>query len=546
MYLVTANEMSKMDRETIELFGIPGRVLMENAGRGATRILLKRFGGLSDKKVGVIAGRGNNGGDGFVIARYLAQKGIRVSVYLLAVSSLVKGDAAANLKLLPHLNVPVIEIPDQNLFLKNSASMLNHDIWVDAILGTGLKSDVKGHFKEVIEFINGLNKPVFAVDIPSGLNSDTGRPCGACIRAHTTATFAFAKIGHLLFPGADYTGNLEIIDIGIPPHIAERAGPFRYLLTRDSVRKSFQPRHSDAHKGNAGHLLVIAGSTGKTGAAAMTAMSAMRTGAGLVSLGIPESLNPVLESLCIEAMTCPLPENHEGVLDESSFDMIIKLLAGKKCLAIGPGLGTGIKTKNLVCRIIRECMIPIVIDADALNSLAGNTQILQNLKVPVILTPHPGEMARLIGKTTDYIRKDRINCARDFALKFNVHLILKGARTVIAHPDGRVFINPTGNPGMASGGMGDVLTGIIASLIAQGCSPESATHVGVYLHGAAADALAKKIGPFGFLATEVMNAIPEQIGKHLHIGKQPCYGFFRERLKLFYDQQANSNNDSFS
>ena len=528
MYLVTASEMQEMDRKTIESFGIPGRVLMENAGRGATRILFKRFSGLSDKKVGVIAGRGNNGGDGFVIARYLAQKGIRVSVYLLATSSLVKGDAAANLKLLAPLNIPVIEIPDQNLFLKNKSSMLNQDIWVDAILGTGLKSDVKGYFKEIIEFINSLNRPVFAVDIPSGLNSDTGQPCGASIRAHTTATFAFAKTGHLLFPGADYTGNLEIIDIGIPPYIAERIGPFQYLLTPDLVRTSFQPRPSDAHKGNAGHLLVIAGSTGKTGAAAMTAMSAMRAGAGLVSLGIPKSLNSVLEALCLEAMTCPLPETRDGMLDESSFDMIMELLAGKKCLAIGPGLGTGVKTKNLVCRIIQECMIPIVIDADGLNSLAGNTEILQNLKAPVILTPHPGEMARLINTTAGYVQKDRINCARNFALKFNVHLMLKGARTVIAHPDGKVFINPTGNPGMASGGMGDVLTGIIAGLVAQGYSPESATHAGVYLHGAAADAIAKKIGPFGFLATEVMEAIPEQIGK------------------LFYDQQANSNNDSFS
>ena len=205
MYLVNASEMSKIDRETIESFGIPGRVLMENAGREATRILFKRFGGLSGKKVGVAAGRGNNGGDGFVVARYLAQKGIRVSVYLLAANSSVKGDAAANLKLLTSLNVPVIEIPNQNLFLKNSVSMLNQDIWVDAIFGTGLKSDVKGHFREVIEFINGSNKPVFAVDIPSGLDSDTGRPRGVCVRAHTTATFAFAKTGHLLFPGAGYT-----------------------------------------------------------------------------------------------------------------------------------------------------------------------------------------------------------------------------------------------------------------------------------------------------------------------------------------------------
>ncbi len=511
MYLVTASEMQQMDRQTIESFGIPGRVLMENAGLGATRVLLDQFDDIVNKNVGVIAGRGNNGGDGFVIARYLAQKGSDVTVYLLAESAEVKGDAAANFKLLAPLNVPVVEMPDEQSFLAHKTGILHQEIWIDALLGTGLKSDVKGYFKKIIEFINTLGKPVFSVDIPSGLNSDTGQICGACIRAQATATFAFAKTGHILFPGAEYTGYLKIIDIGIPDYIAKNIRPKQHLLTPERIRTAFRPRIHDAHKGTTGHVLVVSGSVGKTGAAAMTAISAMRAGAGLVTLAIPESLNPVLETQVLEAMTYPLPETENGIIGESSFNKIMDLLSGKKCLAIGPGLGEAAETKKLVHRIIKESPVTIVLDADGLNNIAGSTEILKKAKAPLILTPHPGEMARLMDSTAGSILKNRINCAREFAQEFNVHLVLKGARTIIAHPDGNIFINPTGNPGMASGGMGDVLTGIIAGLAAQDLSPESATHAGVYLHGAAADTLAKKIGPFGYLATEVMNAIPSQI-----------------------------------
>ncbi|MBW1693871.1 MAG: NAD(P)H-hydrate dehydratase [Deltaproteobacteria bacterium] len=511
MHLVTASEMRKMDQETIESFGLPGRILMENAGRGATRFFLEQFGDLASQRIGIVAGRGNNGGDGFVIARYLFQKGIRVTVFLLSRKSKVKGDAAANLELLFPLGIPVVEIPDQDAFAAHKTTLRHQDIWIDAIFGTGLKSDVKGFFKTIIDFINHSIKPVFAVDIPSGLNSDTGQPCGTCIRADATATFAFAKTGHILFPGASYTGNLEIVDIGIPAHIAKNANPLQHLLTPSLVRSLFQPRAPDAHKGDTGHLLVVAGSPGKTGAAAMTAISAMRTGAGLVTLGIPASLNSILETQVIEAMTSPLPETGDGILGEGSFNTIMDLLSDKKCLALGPGLGTSTETQTLVLRIIKECAKPIVIDADGLNCLIGHTQILKNRNAPTILTPHPGEMARLIDTTAGDIQQDRIYFARDFAEKFHIHVVLKGARTVIAHPDGNVFINPTGNSGMASGGMGDVLTGIIAGFIAQGYPLETATHLGVYLHGAAADDLAQRIGPYGFLATEVMDAIPAQI-----------------------------------
>jgi len=513
MIVVTASEMQQIDRRTIEDFGIPGMVLMENAGRGATGFLLNQFPDLKSKRVGVLAGRGNNGGDGYVIARYLKQRDIQVSVYLFAESGKVQGDAAANLRFLKQLDIPLLELPDEASFSRIQSELSGVDVWVDALLGTGLKSDVKGYFKTVIEYINGLGKPVFAVDIPSGLNSDTGRPCGVCIRARATATFAFAKIGHVVFPGADFTGALEIVDIGIPSPIVESVKPKQFLLTPRLIRSYFKPRPPDAHKGRTGHLLVIAGSTGKTGAAAMTSNSALHAGAGLVTLGIAESLNPILETVILETMTAPLPESRTGILTESAAAAIKGLMEGKKCLAIGPGLGQDPETGKLVRRIIEDSRIPIVVDADGINHLAGRVEILQKSKVPVILTPHPGEMGRLAEAEVSMVQSDRVKCAREFAVNCRVHVVLKGARTVIAHPDGRVFINPTGNAGMASGGMGDVLTGIIAGLLAQGFSPETACHAGVYLHGAAADTLAATIGPYGYLAGDVMKAIPGEIRK---------------------------------
>ena len=513
MYLVTASEIQEMDRRAIKDFGIPGIVLMENAGRGATRFMLEQFPDIENKQVGVIAGRGNNGGDGYVMARYLKQKGVLVKVYLLTMADRVRGDAAANLQLLKPLDIPLVEIPDETSFSKYQSEMAEFDVWIDAILGTGLKSDVKGFFKTVIEFINGLNKPLFAVDVPSGLNSDTGQVCGACIRARATATFAFAKTGHTIYPGMQYTGALNIVDIGIPPRVVEEVNPRQVLLTNERIQSCLPPRMPDAHKGTTGHLLVVAGSPGKTGAAALASISALRSGAGLVTLGIAETLNPVLESQVLEAMTAPLPEAQPGVLGESALNTIINLMEGKQCLSIGPGLGQAEKTQKLVQKIIESATIPLVVDADGLNNLAGRAQILKNVRAPVILTPHPGEMARLMDTGVGAIQQDRIKCARDFATGFNVHLILKGARTVIAHPDGRVFINPTGNAGMASGGMGDVLTGIIAGLMVQGLSPDYACRAGVYLHGAAADSLVETIGPYGYLASDVMDAIPGEIKK---------------------------------
>jgi hydroxyethylthiazole kinase-like uncharacterized protein yjeF len=514
MNIVTASQMQEMDRRTIQEFGIPGRLLMENAGRGAVRIFLNRLYSRGPGRVGVLAGRGNNGGDGFVMARVLAQSGIDVKVFLLTKADSVQGDAAANLKLLAASNVPVIEIPDEKALAAQLGDMQHQTYWIDALLGTGLNADVKGFYRQVIDFINNCNRPVLAVDIPSGLNADTGQPWGTCIRAAATATFAFAKIGHVTYPGAQYCGPVDVIDIGIPPSMIDADAFQQQLIQSRSIQTILGQRAADIHKGKTGHVLVIAGSRGKTGAATMSATSALRSGAGLVTLGVPESLNPILESHSVETMTLPLPDQGTGLLLEEAFDPIVHSSEGKQALALGPGLGTASHTRNLVSRIIREIDLPMVIDADGLNNLVGHTSWLKARKNSTVLTPHPGEMARLTGLSTMEIQQDRLAAARNLARATRAFVVLKGARTVIAEPDGLAWINPSGNPGMASGGMGDVLTGLISGLLAQGCPASEACRAGVYLHGLAADILAQTTRR-GYLATEVMNTIPQAIQRVL-------------------------------
>jgi NAD(P)H-hydrate epimerase len=550
MYLVTASEMQEMDRRTIETFGIPGRVLMENAGRGTTDFLIEQFPHIASLRVGIIAGRGNNGGDGFVIARYLAQRDVDVTVYLLAETAGLGGDAAANFELLALLGVSVIVLPDSKTFDRAKDSLRDRDLWVDAILGTGLKSDVRGYYREAIDFINSLAKPVLSVDVPSGLNADNGQPCGTSIRACATATFAFAKTGHCQHPGAELTGKLRVIDIGIPPHIAEEVGPKQFLLTPDDIRGYLRPRPPNTHKGRAGHMFVLAGSPGKTGAAAMAALAAMRAGAGLVTLGVPQSLEPIVATHSLEVMTAALPETNDGVLGEASLDAILRLLQDKRCLALGPGMGQTDETRSLVHQLLAQCRLPLVIDADGLNNIAGATDKLRQCAAPVVITPHPGEMARLVETSVKTVQANRIACARDFSQAFKVHIVLKGAGTVIAHPDGFVFTNSTGNPGMASGGMGDVLTGLIAGLIAQGFAVEAACHLGVYLHGAAADSLAAQKGPWGYLASDLMNRIPSEIlSRSAHPDTvTPCEADPSDRCvsvgNWIYEAPQNKSNDT--
>jgi NAD(P)H-hydrate epimerase len=507
-YLVTASEMQKMDKETIETFGLPGIVLMENAGRSSVDSFMSHCSDIHDKRIGIIAGSGNNGGDGFVMARYFISAGMDVIVFLMANNEKLSGDALFNYERLMKMNAKVIEMPDETSLDSRYRILNTRNVWIDALLGTGLRSEVRGRYKKIINFLNDSEHFVFSVDIPSGLHADNGNICGVAVKADATITFGHQKIGLAMPTGEKHCGTLSIADIGIPPQITESIAPNHYLLMPKTLDLDFYQRPSSAHKGTTGHVFVIGGSLGKTGACIMTSLAAMRIGSGLVTLGIAASLNSICESHLIEAMTLPLTEESPGILGSSAFDVIMRESEGKKCIAIGPGMGTALTTEKLVLKLIQETTLPMIIDADALNVLSGNTEYLHKAKNIHILTPHPGEMARLTGLSTKEIQADRIRLSRHFAKSHNVILVLKGERTIIAHPDGRIAINTTGNPGMASGGMGDVLTGIIAGLIAQSTSIENAVETAVYIHGMASDLLHSRMGEIGFVASDLIKILP--------------------------------------
>lgn len=509
MRIVTARQMQELDRTTIHDIGIPGIELMENAGRGTFEQIKRWYPDLITKKIVILCGRGNNGGDGFVIARRLFREGAAVRVLLFAGIDKVTGDAKTNLHNYQQLGGVIREVIDEAEWDIVKGDIPHADLIVDALLGTGLSSEVTGLYKSAIDSINCLTAtPVIAVDIPSGIDATTGRILGAAVRAHLTCTFGLPKRGLLIYPGAAYTGRLEVIDIGIPESLVRQLVCTEFLLGKSSLKGILPCRAADAHKGTFGHVFVIAGSPGKTGAPAMAAQAAMRTGAGLVTVGVPRTLNPILEIKVTEAMTEPLPDFGEGFLGITAWPRVKDVLKGKSVIALGPGLSDRDETAQFVYRVLEEALIPLVIDADGLNAVAKKKAVLKNIKQPAILTPHPGEMARLTGRSTQDIQQDRMESARAFSMQYGVIVVLKGARTVIAEPGGAVYINPTGNAGMASGGMGDVLTGMIAGLVAQGVAPLQASQLAVFTHGAIGDALAAERSPVGILATDLIDRIP--------------------------------------
>ena len=521
MQLVTAQQMQNMDHHTIDTIGIPGQVLMESAGRGAFDFLMETLEPDGETLVAIMAGRGNNGGDGFVMARYLMEAGIPVSIYLLSTADKLTGDAKTNYDLvqtlLPHSpQADFFEIPDAESLAAHYDTLLDQDLFIDAILGTGLNAPVRGMYKDVIQLMNNSGAPIFAVDIPSGLNADTGQAMGVAARAVATATFAHAKAGQILHPGNEYTGELAIIDIGIPQFVTEKFtdAPIR-LMEGEDILSLFPQRPFNCHKGSFGHLLALAGSPGKTGAAALCTRGALRCGTGLVTLGVPEGLHGALEPSLVEAMTAPLAQTASGGLSTTALDAIRELARDKNALALGPGLGTDEETQDLIKTLVADCELPLVLDADGLNGILDDLSCLEQAKGPRILTPHPGEMARLSGISTADIQKNRPDIARKFATTHGVILILKGAQTMVALPDGSLHLCPTGNPGMAAGGMGDVLTGVIAGLLAQGFSPENAALAGVFLHGMAGDFLETHQSRFGFLASVLADALPLTMEEYL-------------------------------
>ncbi len=509
MRIVTASEIREMDRLAIETIGIPGIVLMENAAAGAAGMFLEHFNPAPGSGVVIICGKGNNGGDGFAVARRLSRAGLKVSVILLARPAQIKGDALANLEIIKRMGgIDVIEAPADPEFAGCRHHIEGCGYIIDAIFGTGLNSDVKGVSRQAIELINSSGKKVMSVDIPSGLNSDSGRIMGVAARADLTVTFGFPKLGQVIFPGAGLVGRLVCVDIGIPDAAAGMVESRHFTTEPDDFRFLLNETKQDSHKGDRGHLLVLAGSTGKTGAAAMTALGALRAGAGLVTVGIPAGLNSIMEVKLTEAMTAPLPETAEGTLSARAKDEILRLMKGKTAVAMGPGLSINPETTALVREIAAGCDLPMVIDADGLNALAEEPGLLEKLDGTKILTPHPGEMARLTGTKGPDVQLDRTGTAARFAERYKCCLVLKGARTLIAGSADRTYVNPTGSPALSSGGSGDVLTGMISGLLARGLPAVRAAIAGVYLHGLAGELLAEKMGEVGVLAGDILDVIP--------------------------------------
>jgi NAD(P)H-hydrate epimerase len=486
MRVLNSAQMREADRRATDDIGIPSLVLMENAGRQVVAAMEAVYSDLAERQIAVLCGRGNNGGDGFVVARTLMQRGVDVSVFLMGRVADVRGDARVNLEILGRLGLTVVEIADSQAWELHFSEVSDCTMIVDAIFGTGLNAPVSGFIESVVADVNASGIPVVAIDLPSGLSADSADPIGPSIDAGLTVTLAAPKLPLVLPPGETHSGDIVIADIGIPSDVIEGLdGPRVALLTRASMRELITPRTADSHKGDYGHILLVAGSRGKTGAAHLAAVGALRSGAGLVTIATPAACQAVLSTMGPEYMTEGLDETDEG-LDPEGVDRVLEM--ARDVIAVGPGLGRASGTREFVRQLVDRASTPLVIDADGLHAFAEYPDRLSGREGrDVIITPHPGEMARLLGMSTDEVQASRIEIARNFAVAHHVYVVLKGHRTLIATPDERVFINPTGNAGMATGGTGDVLTGMIAAWLAQLLDAEAACRLAVYLHGMAGD-----------------------------------------------------------
>jgi NAD(P)H-hydrate epimerase len=508
MKILTATQMQALDRRTITEARVPSVTLMERAGSGTADFIQSRFGPLAGKRIAIMCGKGNNGGDGLVVARLLRQRRAIVTVVLLAPASALSRDAAAMhrrwLRIGGTAATKTFRSSEQVQSLLAASGLI-----VDALLGTGLSSEVTGAYAEAIRLMNDAGKPIVAVDIPSGIHADDGALLGHAVRAAATVTFGLPKLGLYLGAGIDHAGAVQVVDIGIPPAYVNEVDSRTFLITEAAVRAALPHRPAASHKGTYGHAGIIAGSVGKTGAAALAAKAALRTGAGLVTVGVPASVNDVLEAKLLEVMTLPLPETKARTLGRAALDRILAFIHARTAVAIGPGLSTHPETVELVQALMKHLDRPCVLDADALNALASRAALLTQCKIPPILTPHPGEMARLeVGATAQSVNADRLGTAGRFARERGVFLVLKGARTVLARPDGVMMICPTGNPGMATAGTGDVLTGMLVGLLAQGVPSWEAACAATYLHGAAGDLAVRQLGSAGMIAGDLIEQIP--------------------------------------
>lgn len=513
MKLVTVEQMRSIDAVASQDFGISGLILMENAGRAVADSIVNYLGDdVVSSRILVFAGKGNNGGEGFVVARHLVNRGADVKVFLVSPREEIHGDALVNLEILENLGISITILGSRDV-QRIKVSLLYADLVVDAVFGTGFKRKAEGITAWVIEAINSCGKPVIAVDLPSGLEADTGRVQGPCIRASLTCTLGLPKLGFFLYPGVDFCGEIQVMDISLPRTLTNRESLFYNLIDAEFCSLMFPPRERESHKGTFGQVFVAGGSTGMTGAIALTAEAALKSGAGLVKACIPASLNGVMENKLTEAITVPLPENENQVLGPDAASVLVREAGEDGVIAIGPGLSTDTGTEKFIAEVFAKTESALVVDADGLNAAAKNPDIFLELKVPAVITPHPGEMARLLGISSQEVQQDRIGVAGEFASRYSVVVVLKGANSIVAAPGGKIYVNTTGNPGMATAGSGDVLTGIIASFMAQGLSPVKAAVAGVYIHGAAGDALTESVGERGMVAGDILRQIPQTIAK---------------------------------
>jgi NAD(P)H-hydrate epimerase len=504
MRVLNAAQMREADRFTIEDIGIPSLVLMENAGRQVVAAIEAAYESRLEGRVAVLCGRGNNGGDGFVVARTLAQRGIEAAVFLVGALAEVRGDARVNLDILGRLGLTVVEVNDEQAWELHFSEISQCTLIVDAIFGTGLKTALAGMMETVVADVNASGIPIVSIDLPSGLSADTPHLIGDCIDATMTVTLAAPKLPLVLPPAEAHAGDVVIADIGIPNEVIEGVEGARIdLLTPEQIRELIEPRAADSHKGDFGRVTLVAGSRGKTGAAHLSAIGALRSGAGLVTVATPGSCVPIVASMAPEFMTEPLAETEEGTIAPGALDTVLALR--HDVIACGPGLGRGPASGEFVRGLLERADVPLVLDADAITVLADEPGPLMGREErDVIITPHPGEMARLVGSSVEEVQANRIQVATDFATTHHVYVVLKGHRTLIATPEGHVFINPTGNAGMATGGTGDVLTGMIAAWLGQVLDAEAACRLAVFLHGTAGDLAEAEEGQVAMTATDLL------------------------------------------
>ncbi|MEN6349613.1 MAG: NAD(P)H-hydrate dehydratase [Syntrophomonas sp.] len=509
MKLLKAREMKEIDQKASSEYGIPSIVLMENAGIRTVEAIEEILGDCRGKNIVILAGKGNNGGDGLVVARHLLNAGARVDTFLMGKETEITPDSKTNYTILRRMKGDIFPLQSEEDLDKLMLSLLTCDLVADAIYGIGFKGSLNEFESRIAAMINWSKAPVVAVDIPSGVEADSGKVNGVAIKATHTVTFALPKIGLIIEPGKNYAGSLSVADISIPLPLLEDSGLKNNLVTETLVKPLVKARQPESHKGTYGHALIIGGSSGLSGAVIMSATAALRTGAGLVTAAVPQSLLPVIESSTMEVMTVPLAETNQKAIAVEALPAIENLMGIASVCAIGPGMSGYSDAYSILRFVLERSGVPVVIDADGLNALNSDLGILKNRQVPLVLTPHPGEMARLSGKSVEEIQADRIETARNFAREWGVTLVLKGNKTIIAGSSGEIYVNINGNPGMATAGSGDVLCGIIAGLVSQGLKPLTAAVAGVYLHGLAGDKAASLKGQRGLIAGDIISCLPD-------------------------------------